>query len=125
MKILKNHDGQVLIYATLLLVVLGLLFIGLAIDIGMMAVVKNWGQAAVDASALAGASGIPTGEDEVSSRSVGLNDQNRVLNHNAGIEASNIEFCTTFEDCSSVWPAGGPGGIRVTKIGRASCRERV
>jgi uncharacterized membrane protein len=66
----------VLIFATLMIVVL-LIMVGLGLDTGQLTYVRNQGQAAVDAAALAAVSGLPSRQvDQVQNRAKGFNSQN-------------------------------------------------
>lgn len=59
MKTVKNERGSVIVFVTLMIVVL-LIMVGLGLDTGQMTYVRNQGQAAVDAAALAAVSGLPS-----------------------------------------------------------------
>ena len=105
MRILRSNRGAVLIYVTLFLLLLGLLFIAVATDVGWMAYVRTQGQAATDAAALRGAAAIrnynSTGSTtQVYNMATGLNSNNTVMNQTAGVTGANIEFCT-----------GNPNGV--------------
>jgi len=88
----------VIVYVTLFLFVLGILFIALGIDVGWMAYVRSQGQAAVDSAAISGAAAIPaynSGDPSVVYSIVGsLNSQNTVMNQDAAIANTDVEFCT-------------------------------
>lgn len=60
MRLLKNEQGYVLIFATLMFVLL-LIIVGMGLDTGHLAYVRSQGQPAVDAAALAAASAVPSG----------------------------------------------------------------
>jgi Flp pilus assembly protein TadG len=60
MQPVRNEDGYVLIFATLIIVLL-LIFVGMGLDTGHLAYIRSQGQPAVDAAALAAASAIPSG----------------------------------------------------------------
>ena len=60
MQPLKSEQGNVLIFATLLITLL-LIMVGMGLDTGHRAYVRSQGQPAVDAAALAAASAIPSG----------------------------------------------------------------
>ena len=62
MKSSRNEKGSILIFATLMIVIL-LIVVGMGLDIGWLTYNRAQGQPAVDAAALTGASGIPTGND--------------------------------------------------------------
>ena len=124
MRTLRNNRGAVLIYVTLFLLLLGLLFIALGTDVGWMAYVRTQGQAAVDAAALRGAAAIPnynsTGSTtQVYNMASGLNSNNTVMNQAAGVVGADIEFCTGNPDgvstCSASTFPTPADGVRVTR----------
>ncbi len=118
---LKNSRGAVMIYAILFLFVLGLFFIALAIDVGWMAYVRSQGQAAVDSAAISGAAAIPAYNSGDPSQVYGivgsLNSQNTVMNQDAAIANTDVEFCTGDPEASFTCTAAtAPAvGVRVTK----------
>jgi Flp pilus assembly protein TadG len=61
MKSLRNENGAVLVFVTLMIVVL-MILVGMGLDTGHLAYVRSQGQPAVDAAALAAASAIPAGD---------------------------------------------------------------
>jgi Flp pilus assembly protein TadG len=61
MQPVRNEDGYVLIFATLMIVLL-LILVGMGLDTGHLAYIRSQGQPAVDAAALAAASAIPSGK---------------------------------------------------------------
>jgi hypothetical protein len=118
---LINNRGAVLVYVTLFLFVLGILFIALGIDVGWMVYVRSQGQAAVDSAAISGAAAIPaynSGDPSVVYSIVGsLNSQNTVMNQDAAIANTDVEFCTGDPDTSFTCTAATTPavGVRVTK----------
>jgi Flp pilus assembly protein TadG len=60
MRRLKNEDGYVLVFTTLMIVLL-MIMVGMGLDTGHLAYIRSQGQPAVDAAALAAASAIPSG----------------------------------------------------------------
>jgi Flp pilus assembly protein TadG len=60
MQPVRNEKGYALVFATLMIVLL-LIMVGMGLDTGHLAYVRSVGQPAVDASALAAASAIPSG----------------------------------------------------------------
>ena len=69
----KNEGGSVVVFVTIMIVVL-LIMIGLGLDTGQLTYVRNQGQAAVDAAALAAVSGLPTrNPEQVAGRAEGFN----------------------------------------------------
>ena len=76
MKTLKNQQGTVIVFATLMIVLL-LVMVGLGLDTGQLTYVRNQGQAAVDSAALAAVTGLPfRNDDQVKSRARGFNSKN-------------------------------------------------
>jgi len=76
MKTLKNEQGTVIVFATLMIVLL-LVMVGLGLDTGQLTYVRNQGQAAVDSAALTAVTGLPfRDDDQVKSRARGFNSQN-------------------------------------------------
>jgi len=61
MRAIKNERGYSIVFATLMIVLL-LVMVGMGLDTGHLAYIRSQGQPAVDAAALAAASGIPTGK---------------------------------------------------------------
>ena len=92
-KILKNDKGSVLVFAAASLFFM-LIFASLAIDIGYILTAKNQLQAAVDASALAGASGLMYSQSMATNRAITICQQNTVSNQPVVIGQSNITFPT-------------------------------
>jgi Flp pilus assembly protein TadG len=93
MKIINNNRGAALVFAALFLTFM-FLFTGIAIDMGWITYVKNQGQAAVDAAALAGVSAIPD-ETEVYSRVAAFNRKNTVIDSEQNhLDSSNVTFVT-------------------------------
>ncbi len=116
-----NRRGAVTVYITLFLLLLGLLFVALGMDVGWMVYVKSQGQAAVDAAAISGAAAIPAYNSGNPCRVTGivasLNSQNTVLNQDAAIGGVNIDYCTGDPQSSyTCSPTTLPAeGLRVTK----------
>jgi Flp pilus assembly protein TadG len=76
MKAARNERGSVIIFVTLMIVVL-MIMVGLGLDTGQLTYVRNQGQSAVDAAALAAVSGLPSRDDaQVKSRAAGFNSTN-------------------------------------------------
>ncbi len=61
MQSVKNEQGYVLVFMTLMIVLL-LIMVGMGLDTGHLAYIRSQGQPAVDAAALAAASAIPSGK---------------------------------------------------------------
>lgn len=76
MKCLRNQDGSVLVFVTLMIVLL-LVIVGMGLDTGQLAYTRSTSQSAVDAAALAAASAIPAGNvTEVENRAQVFNTKN-------------------------------------------------
>jgi Flp pilus assembly protein TadG len=76
MKPIKNERGSVIVFVTLMVVIL-LIMVGLGLDTGQLTYVRNQGQAAVDAAALAAVSALPSrDDDQVKIRAAGFNSKN-------------------------------------------------
>jgi hypothetical protein len=117
-KKVKDDRGQTIFFMTAFLLLM-VLFVGVAVDVGWMAFVKSQGQAAVDAAALAGAAGLPAYNDkklagDVLLRVSSLNNSNFIMNQSANITSGDVQFCSgSPTNCgATIWPADG---IRVTK----------
>ena len=79
MQTVRNERGSVIVFATLMIVLL-LIMVGLGLDTGQISYVRNQGQAAVDAAALAAVSGLPPRDDaQVKSRAAGFNSNNNYV----------------------------------------------
>ncbi len=127
MKSLKNNHGIVIVYVTLFLMVLGVLFFALGVDIGWMVYVKSQGQKATDAAALSGAAAIPNAntsgtKTKVDAMATVFNANNAVMNASAGIVSTDVQLCggsTNPPNCNpTAVPAVTPGnaaGVRVTR----------
>src|SRR5918999_5288411 len=123
MKALGNSRGVAIVYVTLFLMVLGILFFALGIDIGWMVYVKTQGQAATDASALAAASAIPNYNNTDGNKAkidelAGLfNADNTVMNQSAGIVSSDVTVCGgSASNPQCPWAvATTAGGVKVTR----------
>lgn len=76
MQVVRNERGSVIVFMTLMIVLL-LVMVGLGLDTGQLTYVRNQGQAAVDAAALAAVTGLPSRSDsQVKSRAAGFNSKN-------------------------------------------------
>jgi len=73
MKTVRNEQGSVLVFVTLMIVLL-MIMVGMGLDTGHLSYIRSQGQPAVDAAALAAAMAIPTGlPANVGSRAAELN----------------------------------------------------
>jgi hypothetical protein len=103
MKSLKNNHGVAIIYVTLFLIVIGLYFLALGIDIGWMAYVRTQGQAAVDASALSAAAALPnynSGGTKLADMVSAYSDSskpatmNMVMTGSSNISVADVQYCS-------------------------------
>jgi Flp pilus assembly protein TadG len=79
MTTLKDQQGSVLVFVTLMIVIL-MVMVGLGLDTGQITYVRNQGQAAVDAAALAAVSGLPSRSPaEVQGRAAAYNSKNNYV----------------------------------------------
>jgi Flp pilus assembly protein TadG len=124
MKQLKSERGVAIIYVTLFLIVLGLLFFALGIDVGWLAYVRSQSQTAVDAAALAGAAGIPnyntTGDSTVVDNLIQASD-NSVIKGPAGLKMTDAQFCGGSSSSPTCPWANSKtaGGVKVTRTFQA------
>jgi Flp pilus assembly protein TadG len=108
MKNTMNQRGSVLVFITLMIVLL-MIMVGMGLDTGHLAYIRSQGQPAVDASALAAASALPTRDaTAVEARSKAFNGSNTYLNskNNAIAGASNITYAQYDPATGSVTTAG-------------------
>ncbi len=125
MKILKSSHGIVIVYVTLFLMLLGILFFALAVDIGWMVYVKSQGQKATDASALSAAAAIPNAnssgnQTKVNEMALAFNTNNAVMNASAGIASTDVQLCDGSPNanpphCGVGVSAKNAGGVKVTR----------
>src|SRR5713226_2742293 len=120
MKVSHNEHGVAIIYVTLFLMVLGILFFALGVDVGWMAYIRSQGQAAVDAAALSGAAGIPnynTTADPSKISSLVAAPNNTVLGQTLSF-STNGQICggdSNNPQCPWTGAASQAAGVRVTK----------
>jgi Flp pilus assembly protein TadG len=86
-----NRRGSALVLVVILLPCL-MAILALAVDLGTLYTAKSQLQAAVDASALAGASGLSKGNDEAISRAIACAAKNSVNGASLALQGSNIEL---------------------------------
>jgi hypothetical protein len=92
-RIFKEQKGNTFVLVALALSVL-MGFAALSIDVGMMLTARNQLQSAVDAAALAGASGLIVSQQEATSRAITFAGQNDCINQPVIITAANVSFPT-------------------------------
>jgi len=129
MTALKNERASVLVFITLMIVIL-MVMVGLGLDTGQLTYVRNQGQAAVDAAALAAVSGLPSAQAsgnpaEVQSRAALYNSKNDyVESPTNAIGNSNISYVkydyTTNTITNYNEPMATANGVRVALEGGSS-----
>ena len=134
MHAIKNEHGSVIVFVTLITVVL-LIMVGLGLDTGQLTYVRNQGQAAVDAAALAAVSGLPTaqatGNDaELKSRAAGFNSTNDyVESPTNSIGPSNVSYVRYDFNTNTITnynePIATANGVRVALEGARSITTPV
>lgn len=117
MKHLRNQEGSVLVFVTLMVVLL-LVMVGMGLDTGQLAYTRSTGQTAVDAAALAAASAIPTGsEPEVRNRATIFNNANTFTNSaNNSIQNANVtlmQYDSTTQNLTKAPNIGAANAARV------------
>jgi Flp pilus assembly protein TadG len=93
MEPVRNERGSVIVFVTLMIVIL-LIMVGLGLDTGQLTYVRNQGQAAVDAAALAAVSALPSrDDDQIKSRAAGYNSTNNYVESPTNkIGSSNVSY---------------------------------
>jgi len=93
LRMIKNEKGSALIFAALVMVsMVG--FAALAIDTGMILTADHQLQNAVDAAALAGASGLLNNQSVATSRAIAAGGLNDCINQAVNISAANVSYPT-------------------------------
>lgn len=88
---MKRERGSTIVFVALTMaVILG--FSALAIDLGVVATARNQLQGAVDAAALAGATGLFTSEDEATDRAIVFAGLNDCINEPVLITGGDVSF---------------------------------
>jgi len=88
---MKRERGSTIVFVALAMVVI-LGFSALAIDLGVVATARNQLQSAVDAAALAGASGLIVSENEAQERAIAFAGLNDCINEPVIITAADVTF---------------------------------
>lgn len=92
MKHENGERGSVLVWMTLMIVLI-LVMVGMGLDTGQLVYTRATTQSAVDAAALAAASGIPQSEAEARARATAFNGVNNYTNsNNIPIQTTNVTF---------------------------------
>ena len=87
----REEGGNILIFSVIVMVTT-LLFASMAIDVGCLLTAKNQLQAATDAAALAGATGLIVNNSEAVSRAVNVAGSNDCINQSVLIGSDNVGF---------------------------------
>ena len=118
MRAQKKERGSVLVFVTLMIVLL-LVMVGLGLDTGQLTYVRNQGQAAVDAAALAAVSALPTrNAAQVEGRAAAFNAANTYVesptNQIGSANVSYVKYDFAANDLvSGTWTVANANGVRV------------
>jgi len=108
-----NNRGSVIIFVTLMITLL-LIMVGIGLDTGMLTYVRSQAQPAVDAAALAAASGLLGGQTEVEARVAAYNSTNKYVGQpGSTLGASNITPIVYDGSSIQVATYGTANGVRV------------
>jgi len=130
MHLLSNQRGSVIVWVTLMAVLL-LVMVGLGLDTGQLTYVRNQGQAAVDAAALAAVSALPSkNHDQVVARAAGFNSTNDYVESPTNkIGSSHVSYVkydyTTNQITNYGEPIATANGVRVALEGGNSVTTPV
>jgi Flp pilus assembly protein TadG len=108
-----NDRGSVIVFVTLIITLL-LVMVGIGLDTGMLTYVRSQAQPAVDAAALAAASGLLGGQSEVDARVAAYNSTNNYVGQpGSALGAANVT--PIFYDGTNIQAAtyGTANGVRV------------
>jgi Flp pilus assembly protein TadG len=108
-----NNRGSVIVFVTLIITLL-LAMVGIGLDTGMLTYVRSQAQPAVDAAALAAASGLLGGQSEVDARVAAYNSTNKYVGQ-PGSTLGTANVTPIVYDGSSIQVAtyGTANGVRV------------
>jgi Flp pilus assembly protein TadG len=110
---LNNNQGSVIVFVTLIITLL-LVMVGIGLDTGMLTYVRSQAQPAVDAAALAAASGLLGGQSEVEARVAAYNSNNKYVGQpGSTLGASNITPIVYDGSNIQVATYGTANGVRV------------
>jgi Flp pilus assembly protein TadG len=110
---LNNNRGSVIVFVTLIITLL-LVMVGIGLDTGMLTYVRSQAQPAVDAAALAAASGLLSGQSEVEARAAAYNSNNKYVGQpGSTLGASNITPIVYDGSNIQVATYGTANGVRV------------
>jgi len=92
-KLMRNERGSIIVFSVLAMVVI-MLFASMAIDVGCLLTARNQLQAAADASALAGATGLTISQDVARNRAVTIASRNMCINQPVQLAQGDVTFPT-------------------------------
>jgi Flp pilus assembly protein TadG len=110
---LNNNQGSVIVFVTLIITLL-LVMVGIGLDTGMLTYVRSQAQPAVDAAALAAASGLLGGQTEVEARVKAYESTNDYVGQSGStLGASNVTPIVYDGSSIQVATYGTANGVRV------------
>jgi Flp pilus assembly protein TadG len=110
---LNNNHGSVIVFVTLMITLL-LVMVGIGLDTGMLTYVKSQAQPAVDAAALAAATGLLGGQSEVEKRVAAYNTTNDYVGQpGSPLGAANVTPIVYDGSSIQVATYGTANGVRV------------
>jgi len=89
--LIRQEKGNILVLAAAFMTVM-LLVAATSIDVSYMLTARNQLQSAVDASALAGASGLTVSQSTARNRAISISGVNTILNQPVALQSSEISF---------------------------------
>jgi hypothetical protein len=89
--LMKNENGSIIVLAALIIPVL-ILFAAMSIDISYILTARNQLQGAVDASALAAASGLTVNQTTARTRAISISNANQILQVPVALQSSEVTF---------------------------------
>jgi Flp pilus assembly protein TadG len=120
MQPVKNESGSVIVLITLMIVLL-MVIVGLGLDTGQLTYVRNQGQSAVDAAALAAVSALPSRDpSQVNARALAFNSKNDYVASGAdplkSTDVSYVYYNSTTNDVERYnEPIATANGVRVAR----------
>ncbi len=89
--LIKNENGSIIVLAALIIPVL-IVLAAISIDVSYILTARNQLQGAVDASALAAASGLTMNQTTARTRAVSISNTNRILQAPVALQSSEVTF---------------------------------
>jgi Flp pilus assembly protein TadG len=119
MRSVRNENGAVLVFMTLMIVLL-MIMVGMGLDTGQLTYTRSQGQAAVDAAALSAVSGLPMGVNaatQVPARAAAFNANNDYLssptNSISGANITYIQYNSSTGAITDLPGIANANGVRV------------